>query len=258
MQDILKVTQAAMEQDAARLKHIAMNVANASTIGYKRQVHAGRLLGTFEQMMAQGHPAQGIPSTPSPIAPMPSLLIDARPGKLQASERALDMALTGPGYFVVKTPTGLAYTRNGQFRRDESGRLVTLQGGHPVQGTAGDVMLKSDQPVLDTQGALRDGPDEATAGQRLLIQQVPANTEWVHAEGGLLRLSSPDMQASLPPAQTMDGQGVRQFHLEGSNVESLQETLDTMHTMRHFEALHRLTQAVDDMLGTSIKKLGEL
>ena len=36
-------------------------------------------------------------------------------------------------------------------------------------------------------------------------------------------------------------------------MDGLQETLDTMATMRHFEALHRLTQAVDDMLGTSIK-----
>lgn len=258
MQDILRVTQAAMEQDAARLKHIAMNVANASTPGYRRQVHTGHAIGTFDQVMAQSHVGKDAAARQPAMAPVSELMVAVQAGRLQKSERALDMALTGPGYFVVKTPAGIAYTRNGQFKRDEAGRLVTIQGGHTVQGTGGDVLLKGEQAVMNAQGFLKDAGDESSQGQQLLIQQFPSTVELTHAESGLLRLARPEALSELPIAKALDGQSVRQFQLEGSNVDGLQETLDTMATMRHFEALHRLTQAVDDMLGTSIKKLGEL
>jgi len=51
---------------------------------------------------------------------------------------------------------------------------------------------------------------------------------------------------------------IRQGALENGNVSSMQEMMQLIRTMRHFESMQKMTQGYDDMLGTAIRKLGDL
>jgi flagellar basal-body rod protein FlgF len=95
-------------------------------------------------------------------------MIDFTQGALQQTDRALDMALEGPGFFTVQTADGLRYTRDGGFTRDESGRLTTGEG-HLVLGTDGN-------PIRIQPGklqALPDGTltvDDQTIGKLAIVE----------------------------------------------------------------------------------------
>lgn len=54
------------------------------------------------------------------------------------------------------------------------------------------------------------------------------------------------------------GLQIRQGALENGNVNSMQEMMQLIQTMRHFESMQKMTQGYDDMLGTAIRKLGDL
>lgn len=72
-----------------------------------------------------------------------------RAGPIKETGRALDFYIdaNSRGFFVIKMPTTLAYTRDGRFQMDSKGRLVTLSGYYPVQGENGDIYLSNDRDV---------------------------------------------------------------------------------------------------------------
>lgn len=108
------------------------NIANANTIGFKKS------RASFEDMMSQsligGGSNGGQIGMGAKLATVQKILTQ---GALTTTGVATDMALQGPGFFVVETPGGPAYTRNGQFTIDQDGFMSTL-GGQRVQGFGAD------------------------------------------------------------------------------------------------------------------------
>ena len=96
-----------------RLEVLSNNLANASTPGFKAdQLH-------FESILAGvKNPSEG------PMLSNERFSTDFTSGTLQKSDNTLDVALAGDGFFVVNTPQGPAYTRQGNFQRGAGGRLV--------------------------------------------------------------------------------------------------------------------------------------
>ncbi len=74
-----------------------------------------------------------------------------RPGPIVETRRKLDFYINaqGRGFFVIKLPTTLAYTRDGRFQLDSTGRLVTMAGSYPVLGTEGDIYLPDGLSIDD-------------------------------------------------------------------------------------------------------------
>ena len=126
----------------AQLDRIAADIANAGTAGYKTErvptVEARR--PDFGQVL----------QTAIDVAAAPGL-VDFRDGQLQTTNRDLDVALDGRGFFEVETAQGLRYTRNGQFSRRPDGTLVTADG-NVIQGDGGG-------PIVVGQGAIAFEPD---------------------------------------------------------------------------------------------------
>jgi flagellar basal-body rod protein FlgF len=233
--DALSLAAGSMSEDIARLTSISQNLTNASTAAYKREVPLGR---AFAQVMD----ATGV-SEPTPAA---AAAIDHRAGTLRFTGHALDLALEGDGYFEVQTESGPAYTRQGDFRLDAAGRLVT-QAGDPVQGSGGPLHLSSAQPTVDREGRLFDG--EKSLGQLKVVHFAdPAQ---------LQRAGSGLFLAPEAAAVQAEGVRVRQGHLEASNVSTAAEMVKLVETMRHFEATQKVVQGVDDMMERALRKLGE-
>src|SRR5262249_14205689 len=77
-------------------------------------------------------------------------MLDFSTGALRQTGRSLDVALTGDGFFVVQTPRGERYTRDGSFTLDAAGQLVTAHGdlvigdGGPITIRPGEVSVSED------------------------------------------------------------------------------------------------------------------
>src|SRR5690242_8327186 len=97
---------------------IANNLANANTAGFK----AERMMFSEFLTTKAGNP--GITGDGARIS-FPGLagtLADTNEGPLQTTGNQLDFAIKGKGYFVVDTPNGPRYTRDGHFQVDGQGQ----------------------------------------------------------------------------------------------------------------------------------------
>jgi flagellar basal-body rod protein FlgF len=101
--------------------------------------------------------------------PHVTLQMDFSQGALRETGNRLDFALEGRGLFVVESPAGERYTRQGTFSLNAEGVLVT-QNGLPVQGEQGPINVSGKQFEVDATGrVLVDG----RVVDRLKIVEVP-------------------------------------------------------------------------------------
>lgn len=262
MRNVFAVALASMQQDMSRVDRIALNLANAATPGYKREVVAARpFVEVLDSASASVSAAAGGVTTEDP-ARTPGgvqVLTDTRPGSLRITGQPLDLALAGDGFFEVSTEAGPAYTRQGSFRVDARGRLVTGQG-HAVMGRSGDIYLTTRTPVIDAAGRITE-PDATTGPSAAEPGDPIAQLKVVRFEnpGALERLGDGLVAAGPGMAVADDGQAqIRQGALENANVSSMQEMVQLMEAMRHFESMQKVAQGYDEMIGQAIRKLGDL
>ena len=214
----------------ARVEASGTNVVNANTPGYRRRVDFATIVGngtTSTQHVQEQH------------------VHEFSPGKYQISEKPLDLAIEGEGFFVVGDGASLFYTRNGAFHR-EQGRLINAQRyvlqaaeGGDVQVGDGELGFASDATVL------RDG---APAG-RVAIVDFEDRAILKSQDGGLF---------SAPPeaAMAVDRPVLRQGMIESSNVNMGDEMVRMMEAMRGAETGQRLVQAYDDLMGRALNAFG--
>lgn len=263
MSNILAVALQSMHQDSVRLEKVGTNLANALTTGYKREVVSVRPT-PYSQLGASFSAQFDALSAPADATGgMLQTQTDARPGTLKSTGQSLDLALDGDGFFEIATDSGPAYTRQGSFHLDGQGRLVNAQG-YPVMGKGGAIFLTTRNPSIDSRGYVFDGPKSGPAGfagsrpvaqepvGQLKVMQFETPKALQHLGDGLLASQSPAGMMNDVDVQ------VRQGFLENSNVSSMQEMVQLMQTMRHFESMQKVATGYDEMMGTAIRKLGDL
>ncbi|MHA6882776.1 flagellar hook-basal body protein [Ralstonia pseudosolanacearum] len=253
MQEIFAVTLSSMHQDMARLDGVALNLANVSTPGYKRGVVAVPPFSSVVDAVAGQAGAHAADMNGVQV------MSDMRPGTVKLTGEPMDVALAGDGFFEVTTPSGPAYTRQGNFRTDAMGRLVTAQG-YPVMGKNGEIFLTTQTPVVDAAGNVTE--PNATTGPSAVNPRTPI------AQIKVVKFDTPKTLQRLGEGLVASGTGmtvvddanvqIRQGALENANVSSMQEMMQLIQTMRHFESVQKITQGYDEMIGTAIRKLGDL
>lgn len=189
-----------------RLEVISNNLANAGTPGFK----ADRI--QFESVLARVK----VPGVLEPVFSNESFSTDFSSGSLHQTDNTLDLALDGEGFFVVSTPEGTAYTRQGNFRRSGSGKLVTAEG-HEVQGSNGPITLSGSRVQVSSSGVVT--VDGNTAGT---ISQVDFPKPYAFSKQGN-GLFVPSDPRAVPTASRA---GVKQGFVEGSNVNVIAEIAD--------------------------------
>lgn len=261
MTDVLAISLQSMQQDMARLERISMNMANATTPGYKREVATSlpsNATAFSDAMLSAGlspQNRQAEPAGTSGVAGMLLIQTDTRPGTLKSTGQSLDVALATPGFFEISTEAGLAYTRQGSWQLDARGRLVTAQGS-PVMGVGGEIVLSRPNPTIDATGQVFEskagGGTETTPVAQLKVVRFDNAKE-------LRRLGNGLMSTDQIPSQLTDSEiQLRQGFLENSNVSSMQEMAQLIRSMRHFESMQRVALGYDEMIGGAVRKLGEL
>jgi flagellar basal-body rod protein FlgF len=189
-----------------KMDTVANNIANMNTTGYQ----AEKLM--FRDYMVDDGNHRKIAFTQDARS-----FHDTAAGSLNVTSNPFDVAISGEGFFSVRTPAGVRYTRAGSFQLDGQGTLTTPagfpvldSGGQPIQFDAED----KDIAISDT-GRIMVNGEERTA---LNVVEF-ANRQNMIQEGNTMFKTT---ETPLPAANSRVMHGV----LEKSNVEPIREIVD--------------------------------
>lgn len=221
-----------------RLSTIAENVANAGSVGFRASgVSFNSVLST-------------VGSTPTAYASPGKDHVSSVQGELQKTDSPFDVAVIGDGWLGIRTPAGVAYTRDGRMRMLETGELQTLEG----------------YPVLDAGGApITLNP---TAGPPMIFRDGMINQG--EFQMGALGLFSIDPGASLTrgvnssvipsvparPILEFVKNGIAQGFVEGANINPVAELTKLISASRSFEDVSAMYDTLDQSQRSAIRILG--
>src|SRR5690606_32296984 len=119
----------------------AGNIANANTTAYNSE----HILFTsfLEKDVNQGEPNK------MAFAYDISSYRNTQTGPIRTTGNPFDIAIQGPGYFMIDTPLGVRYTRNGSFQVNQEGALVTPEGYYVLDQSKQPVLLPEDTVSVD-------------------------------------------------------------------------------------------------------------
>lgn len=161
--DALYISASGMLAQNQSLSLIAGNLANANSPGYLAQT--GTMMAFPAETVGRTGSQAGVVGASDQGVAFSSGILAGGSGVKPTSSQT-DLALLGSGFFTVRTPAGVQYTRDGQFNLDAHGRLVTAEGGF-VLGTNGKpIQLAAGPFSVSPTGVVSQG--NATAGQLAL------------------------------------------------------------------------------------------
>jgi flagellar basal-body rod protein FlgF len=218
---------------------IAHNLANVSTVGYKRRCNAFSL--SLEAQKAMGQ-------TPFTGGADLNTAFDFSQGGLVETGRPLDLALYGKGFFVIETPEGPLYTRNGMFRTNQSGQVVDSQG-RTVAGETGPITIPTSvglsQLNISSDGSISAGG--TTIGKLKLVDFKNDENKLVPTGENCFMMPDED----IAPV-TAENIVVKQGYQESSNVKMIDELVDMIMVSRLYEANMKSLSATKDTSQTII------
>lgn len=223
-------------QDTLRrhLEVVANNLANMDTTGYKaeRMMFADHLVRT---PLGRGQIGESIAFVRDAAT-----VRNPAAGRLEQTGGDLDIALADDeGFFVVQTPVGEHYTRDGHLRLDELGQLVTSHG-LPVLSQQGTPILIG--PLDGLVSIARDGTVSTAQGEagRLRVVRFDRPELMQGVEGGLLSTDQQPQDVQTPV--------VLQGMLERSNVEPILEIEQMISVQRAYDQARMLIDREDDRI----------
>jgi flagellar basal-body rod protein FlgF len=220
----------------------ANNLANVDTVGYK-----------FEQLLNAADPAPtggagGRPPVTVTFVTADGVARDYRQGALTQTGSPLDVAIDGKGFFTVNTPSGPRYTRDGRFKLDPTGKLVT-QDGEPVQGAGGDIVLdpKKGAVSIAENGVISQQGEQVGKLQVVNFDSLAALSK----DGGNLYRNDSNLTPT-PSASAVLKQGM----LEASNVQPVAQITRLIEINRAYDAISNLMNTTNTLSSTAIQRLG--
>ena len=196
------------------------NVTGFDKVGYQRKE---AVLSSFSEYLG----VNGI-----------SKNVDEKVGRIMVSEKPLDIALANKGYFQIQTPYGVQLTRDGRFKLDKDGSLLTLEDNKVLSDSGVPIKLHRVPEDLKEVVVNRKGTVSVFNKQTRKLETV-ANLGIVDSNG--MAVLSPD---------------VKQGYNEYSNVSLQNEFLAVMPTVRNFEANRQMFIMNNTNMQKAIGQLG--
>ena len=255
MDPALRAAATGMRAQQTRTEVISNNLANVSTTGFKRsRAHFEDLL--YQTVQGTSTVGQDATSTMPAVQVGRGTRLSAvqrlhTQGSLEQTNRPLDLAIEGEGFFQVDLPTGtIGYTRVGSFTISDEGRLVT-QGGYAVVPGI-DIPEDASSISISRTGIVTVQVDgDATQSEEVGRIELArfANPTGLLALGENLYSQTPASGEPVLGYAQEDGLGrLMQGNLESSNVEIVQEMVDMITSMRAYEVNSKSIQNSEQML----------
>ena len=254
----LDIAGTVMQAQQTNVEVISNNLANMTTTGYKRR------RPEFQDLIYQNLRAPGTPVGPSVVPVGQDVGLGVKigasektftQGTLMQTSNPLDIAIEGDGFFQVTLPDGTAaYTRDGSFKRDANGSIVTADGYFlspqitvPQNATA--VQVGSDG-VVTAQIPGQQQPQQL--GQINLVRFT--NAAGLAPKGQNLFTQTGASGAPTISQPGLNGTGTLQGgYLEQSNVAVVEEIVNMITAQRAYEANSKAITTADEMLQTAVQ-----
>ena len=258
----LWISKTGLDAQQTNISVTSNNLANASTVGFKR----GRAI--FEDLLYQKINQPGGRSSADSYLPE-GLMIGAgakvvatqrqhSQGDVETTDNSFDLMIQGRGFFEIELPDGTtAYTRNGQFTKNEEGTIVTSGEGYPllpqihIPENATSMTVGRDGQVSVV---LANGTTSQELGQITVTDFI--NPTGLESIGDNLYLETSASGAPIQGIGGEDGMGViRQCMLETSNVKVTEELVNLIQAQRVYEMNSKVLTTVDSMMGSLIQSV---
>jgi flagellar basal-body rod protein FlgF len=224
---------------------VANNIANIDTTGYKAD---GSLFEEYLSSSARTDSGARISYVRDR-----GVWHDMNAGGMQRTGNPLDVAIDGDGFFTVQTPRGQRYTRNGSFKINAAGQLVTAEGD-PVLGSGGPITFQPNDRQIsispDGTISVRQGSSTADSVRGTLTVVNFANPQQLQKDSG----STFQAAAGMTP-QPATGAKIVQGELEKSNVRGVVEMSRMIEITRSYMQIASMLQQQSDVSQQSIDKL---
>lgn len=216
---------------------IANNLSNAQTVGFKRDipVFQGVLSKTSDRFQS---------------VPKDTVKISFLPGPIQRTGNDLDLAIEGEGFFEVKTPYGVRYTRSGNFSLNKDQVLIN-PNGFPVLGQrGGEITLTGRKITVGSNGSVMVDGNEV---DQIAVVTFPS-LDVLQKEGQTLMKSTNPEQEEIkaPDSQVIQGA------LEASNVNAVNEMINLMDSLRSYESCMKVIQADSSLDNQAVSNVGKV
>ena len=251
-----------------KLDTIANNIANVNTPGFKRDQQV------FNEYLTANEKSPTVIQVPRVPASIESFydmqggdksyvdskgtFTDFSQGSLKHTGNPLDVALDGPGFFEISTPSGVRLMRSGNFTLNGQGELVT-KDGNPVLRSGGEgadpasrtfKVSGQNQISINDKGEVFDGTE--SMGKLSLVNIL--NPDCLQKVGN----SMYNFKANMAPQMVnLQNPSLRQGFVEMSNVNVVQEMTDMIMTNRIFESTQKAISTYDTMAEKLINVVGK-
>lgn len=221
-----------------RMDVVANNIANMNTTAFKAEQPL------FAEYLIRSRGGESILGEKLSFVHDLATVRDTAEGAFQTTGNPLDVAIHGEGYFAVETPEGEQYTRNGHFRLDPTGQMVT-EDGHPVMAQGGGPIFLAPTDTEITISA--DGLISSENGEiaRLRIVRFDKEQSLQMVEAGLMIAEEPAIEVDRPD--------LAQGMLEGSNVQGVLEMTRMIDVHRSYERTKKLISREDERIRNMIE-----
>lgn len=230
-----------------RLNAYANNITNVSTAGYKKDNMVSGVFG--EHLAVRMNAYQNMPH--NPIGPGVFMQVidekytDYSQGTFEFTQRPMDLAIQGDGFFVIGKEDGEYLTRDGQFSLDDEGFLI-LPGFGRVMGENGELQIGTSSFTVDGGGYIWVYPPDMEEGDepiqldRFLIVNPDEDTLIDKAQDSLYFSESYS-------AVSFDATRILQGNLERSNVNMAEEMTRVMASQRALQSCSQIVRMYDDL-----------
>lgn len=243
----LWTSKSGLNANQEKLDVISNNIANVNTTGYKK-VNVGFKDLISSSLDEWGNPLNDKTATVGSGVKAGNFTKDNSQGGLQTTNQKTDLALDGNGYFKVISSNGTEYyTRDGSFKLDSYGRLVTANGNIlEVQYANGysqnNTGLTADNFTINKKGEIfaeNNGNFEKVG--EIAVYTAVGNDAFTSVGDNLFKELN-----GVQVYRTLDAD-MYQGYLEASNVDLSQEMTDMIVTQRAFQLSSKGITAADEM-----------
>lgn len=218
------------------LQTLAQNVANSSTVGYRRE---GLV---FSEFIKRGEDKADSLS----MATARARFIDTSQGVLKRTGGKFDAAIEGEGFFQIETANGVRLTRAGNFALNPDGELVTPEGQRVLSADGAAIALPPDARSITIAG---DGEVAADGEPIASLGIVTADSKTLRREDGTLF-------EALKGTQPVENPRVAQGFLEQSNVDPVMEIARLVEVQRAYELGQGMLDREHDRITRLIQTVG--
>jgi len=238
-----------------RMETITNNVANADTVGFKKEHFVSHSFdevlirrindNSFRDQLLR----QNLDPNIGPLnlgTQVDYLYIDFDQGSLESTDLSTDFALIGDAFFAVQTPDGVRYTKTGHFYLSSDGYLMDGEA-NLLLGQNGPIYVGGLDFTVDSNG-------------RVFVNQNYVDTIQVvsFADNATLRRQGSNLFFATVPPIAANPYNIMQGFLENSNVDIAREMVDMLAMYRTYETNQRMLTMVDETVGRAVNEIGRL